>query len=107
MRECEPGLRGHFRGFPHRPFGRLAVAEDAVGPIVRSDPARVQRAADGGADALAERTGGHVHEREARGRVAFEVGPDVAHLQQFGAVIRSETEKWSKVVKAGNIKVGA
>ena len=61
------------RGFPHRAFGRLAVAHQAVGAIVRADAAGVQRGADRRAQALAERPGRHVHERQPRRGVAFEI----------------------------------
>ena len=73
-------------GLPHRPFGRLAVAEQAVGAVVGPDAAGVQRAADRGADALAERSGGDVDERQPRRRMAFEIGVDPPQLQQLGAI---------------------
>ena len=69
--------------FPDRAFGRLAVAEQHVGAVVGLDPARVQRDADGGADALAERSGGDVDERQPRRRVPFEIRVDPAQLQQL------------------------
>ena len=39
-----------------------------------------------GADALAERAGRDVDERQARRRMAFEIGVELAQLQQLGAV---------------------
>ena len=82
----EAVLRADFGRFPHRPFGRLAVAEQAVGPIVGPDAPRVQRAADGCADALAERTGRHVDKRQPRRRMPFEIGTELAQLEQLGAI---------------------
>ena len=43
----------------------------------------------GGADALAERAGGDVDERQPRRRMAFEIGADLAQLQQLGAIERA------------------
>ena len=74
---------------PHRAFGRLAVAEQHVGAVVGPDAARVERDADGRADALAERAGGDVDERQPRRRVPLEVGSDLAQLQQFRPVERA------------------
>ena len=82
----EPVDRGDVGRFPDRPFGRLAVAEQHVGAVVRLDAARVERDADGGADALAERAGGDVDERQPRRRMPFEIGVDLAQLQQLGAI---------------------
>src|SRR5262245_25375228 len=62
--------RGDVRRFPDRAFRGFSVAEQAVGPVVGLDAARVERAADRRADALAERTGGDVDKREPRRGVA-------------------------------------
>ena len=45
--------------------------------------------ADRGADALAERSGRHVHERQPRRRVPLQVGIDPPQLQQLGAIERA------------------
>ena len=82
-------MRGDVGRFPDRAFGRLAVAEQHVGAVVGLDPARVERAADRGADALAERAGGDVDERQPRRRMTFEIGADLAQLQQLGAIERA------------------
>ena len=75
--------------FPHRSFGRLAVAKQHVGAVVRLDAAGVQRDANRRADALAERAGRHVDERQPRRRMAFEVGIDPSQLQQLAAIERA------------------
>ena len=77
-------MRGDVGRFPDRAFGRLAVAEQHVGAVVGLDAARVQRDADRGADALAERAGRDVDERQPRRRMAFEIRVDLAQLQQLG-----------------------
>jgi hypothetical protein len=69
--------------FPHGTFCRLTVAEQHVRAIRRVDAPRVERGADGGTDALAERSGGHVDEGQARRRVPFEIRSDVAQLEQL------------------------
>ena len=61
-------IEGDVRRFPHRAFRHLAVAEEHVGPVVGSDPARVERRADGRADALAERARRDVDKRQPRRR---------------------------------------
>ena len=85
-RLSSPSMDADVGRFPHRAFGRFAVAEQHVGPVVRLDPPRVQRDADRRADALAERAGRHVDERQPRRRMAFEVRIDPPQLQQLGAV---------------------
>ena len=69
--------RAHLRGFPDRAFGRLAVAEQHVGAVVRLDAPRVQRDADAGAQPLPERAGGDVDPRQPRRRMAFEIGVEL------------------------------
>ena len=71
------------RGFPDRSFRHLTVAEQDVRAIVGLNTAGVQRRADGGADALAERSGGDVDERQPRRRMAFEVGINPPELQEI------------------------
>ena len=78
-------MRRRCRRFPDRSFGGLAVAEQHVGPVVGADPPGVQRDADRRADALAERAGGDVHERQARRRMPFEIRLDRPELQQLVA----------------------
>jgi hypothetical protein len=60
-------------GFPDRSFGRLAVADQHIGAVVGFDPARVERDADRGADALTERSGRDIDEGQTRRRMSFEV----------------------------------
>ena len=55
------------------PSADLAVAEQHVGAVVGFDAPRVQRDADAGAQALAERSGGDVHPRQPRRRMSFEI----------------------------------
>ena len=61
---------------PHGSFRRFAVAEQHVGPVVGLDPARIQRDTDRGTDALPQRSGGDVDERQTRRRVTLEIGVD-------------------------------
>ncbi len=75
----------HVSRFPHRAFGHLAVAEEHVGAVVGLDAPRVERRADRGADALAERARRHVDKRQSRRRVPLEVGVEPAQLEQLGA----------------------
>ena len=89
QRLSRPSIGRHVGGFPDRSLGRFAVAEQAVGAVVGLDAARVQRDADRGADALAERSGRDVDERQARRRMPFEIGVDPPQLQQLGAVERA------------------
>ncbi len=72
--------------FPDGAFGRFAVAQQHVGAVLRLDPAGVQRDPDRGTDALSERAGGDVDERQPGRRMAFEVRPERAELQQFAAI---------------------
>ena len=66
-----------------RAFGEFAVAEQDVGVVIQLVETRGQRHAGPDAQALAERAGGHVHERQARRRMAFEVAAVFAELQQI------------------------
>ena len=70
-------------GLPDRSFRGLAVAEQDVRAIVRADPARVERDADGRADALPERSCRNVDKRQPRRRMAFEIRVDPPQLQQL------------------------
>ena len=76
-------VRGRVGRFPDRAFGNLAVAEQDVGAIGRADAPRVQRDADGRADALAERAGGDVDEGQPRRRMPFEIRFELAQLHQL------------------------
>jgi len=67
---------GGLRRLPDRALGRFAVAEQRIGAVGRPDPAGVQRDADRGADALPERPGGDVDERQPGCRVSLEIGVD-------------------------------
>src|SRR5262249_27845254 len=82
---ARPGVRR----LPYPSFRRFAVAEQDVGAVVRSDAAGVQRAADRRADALAERAGGDVDERQPRRRMAFEIRAELAQRQQLAAIERA------------------
>ena len=80
---------GDVGGLPDRALGRLAIAEQAIGAVIRLDPARVQRDPHGGADALAERSGRDVHKRQPRRRMPFQIGIDPAQFQQLGPIERA------------------
>ena len=69
--------------FPHGAFRAFAVAEQDIGAVVQVVQPRAQRHADADAQALAQRAGGDIHERQARGRMAFEVAAELAELEQF------------------------
>ncbi len=71
------------RGFPNGAFGDFAVAEQNVGVVIQLVLSRGERHADADAKPLAERTGRHVGEREARRGMAFKVIAKLAELQQF------------------------
>ena len=66
-------IEGDIRRLPDRAFSHLAVAEEHVCPVVGSDPARVERRADGRADPLAERARRDVDKRQPRRGMALEV----------------------------------
>ena len=78
-------IDGRVGRFPDRPFRHLAVAEEHIGAVVGTDPARVQRGADRGADALTERPGRDIDERQSRRRMPFEIRADLTKLQQLFA----------------------
>ncbi len=82
----QPIHRGDVRGFPDGAFRGLAVAEHHVRPVVRPDPARVQRAPDRGADALAERSCRDVDERQPRRGMPLEIGSNLAQLEQLRSI---------------------
>ena len=69
--------------FPHRAFGAFAVAEQDIGPVVQIVHLRAQRHADPHGQSLAQRAGRHVHKRQARRRMAFEVAAELAELEQI------------------------
>ena len=79
----EPVAVRDLRRLPHRALRRLAVADQRVGPVGRPDAAGVERDAHRGADALPERSGRHVHERQARRRVPFEIAIDLSQPEQI------------------------
>ena len=89
--------RRAFGRFPDRSFSALAVAEEHVGAVVGADPARVERDADGGAEALAERAGGDIDKRQARRRVPFEVRRELAQLELL--VAREEADRGPRRVE--------
>ena len=78
----EPVHRRDVGRFPHRPFRRLAVAEQHVRAVCRLDPPGVQRGADRRANPLAERSGRHVDERQPRRRMPLEIGIEPTQLQE-------------------------
>ena len=78
-------IEGDIRRFPHRAFSHLTVAEEHVRPVVGSDPARVERRADGRADTLAERARRDVDKRQARRGVTLEVRVDAPQVEEVGA----------------------
>ncbi len=71
------------RRLPHRALGDFAIAEQHVGAVIEMIESRGQRHADSHAQTLAQRTRRHVHERQPRRRMAFQVGADLAQLQQI------------------------
>ena len=75
-------MRGGIGRLPDRAFGNLAVAEQDIGAVSGADAPGVQRDADRGADALSERPGGHVDERQPRRGMAFEVRLERPQLHQ-------------------------
>ena len=60
------------------PSGRLSVAQQTVGSVLRPNSTGVQRRADSGTETLAERAGCDIDERQPGRRVPFEVGSDLA-----------------------------
>jgi hypothetical protein len=85
----EAVARGGISRFPHRAFGGFAVAKQRVGAIVGLDAPRVQRDANGGANALAQRAGGDVDERKPRRRMTFEIRVDLSEIHQLGSIERA------------------
>ena len=69
--------------FPHRALRAFAVAEQDISPVVQIVEPRAQRHADPHGQALAQRAGRHIHERQARRRMAFQVAAELAELEQF------------------------
>ena len=65
------------------PSAALAVAQQHIGPVIQIIQPGAKRHADADAQALAQRTGGHIDKRQARRGVAFEVASELAQLQQF------------------------
>ena len=82
----EAGGGRRVRRFPDRAFRGFAVAEQHICPIRRSNPAGVQRHADRRTDALTERAGRDVDERQPRRRMPFQIGIEAAQLEQFTAI---------------------
>ena len=74
---------GERRGFPDRAFGDFTIAEQHVGSVIQLVQARTQRHAHAHAQALAERTGRHIHERQPGSGMSFKIAPDLAQLEQF------------------------
>ena len=68
------------RGLPNDAFGTFAVAEQHIGAIIQTIKPRAERHADADAQPLAKRAGGHVHERQARRRMALEVAVNLPQL---------------------------
>ena len=81
----QPVEHGGIGRLPDRPLGALAVAHQDVGARVRSDATRIERDADGRAQALAERAGRHVDKRQPRRRMALEGRADGSELEQLVA----------------------
>ncbi len=75
--------------FPDRSFGRLAVAEHDVRPIVGLDTPGVERGADRRAHTLTQRAGGDVDERQPGRRMSFEIRIDLSEVHQLGAIERA------------------
>ncbi len=92
-------MRRDLRRFPHRPFGRLAVPHQHVRAVVGIDAPRVQRDAHAGREALAQRSGGDIDERQARRRVPFQVRRELAQLEHL--VTREGTRRGPRRVQDG------
>lgn len=81
----ETGMSGHFSRLPHRALDGLAVSHQHIGAVIGLiDGLGVECKADSGGQPLAQRTGGHIHEGQTRGRMAFEIGSECAQFQQVG-----------------------
>ena len=75
-------MAGQRSGFPHRAFRAFAVAEQNVCAVVEAVHPAAQGHADPHTEPLAERAGRYVHKRQARRRMALEVRPKLAELEQ-------------------------
>ncbi len=69
--------------FPHPALGALTISHQNIGAVIQLVESRAQRHADAGAQSLSEGACRHVHERQARCRMAFEVAAELAKLEQF------------------------
>ena len=79
----EPVALRDLRRLPYRPLRRLAVADEHVGAVGGGDATRVEGDADRGTDALPQRPGRHVDERQPRRRVPFQVAVDAPEAMQL------------------------
>ena len=75
-------IAGQRSGLPHRAFRAFAIAEQNIGAVVQAIHPGAQGHADPHAQPLAERAGRYVHKRQARRRMALEVRPELAELEQ-------------------------
>src|SRR5690606_22727875 len=78
----EPMELRALRSLPYRPFRHLAVAEQHVRAIARSDAPRVERDAHARRQALAERARRDVHPRQTRRGMALEVAVELTQGQR-------------------------
>ncbi len=74
---------GHRGRFPHRALGGLAVAHHHVDALVALVELGHRGHAHADRQALAERAGGDVHERQRYGGMALEIGVDLTQVQQI------------------------
>ena len=68
---------------PDRAFRAFAIAEQHIGPVVQVVQLRAQRHAHPDRQPLAQRPGRHIHEWQARCRMAFEVAAELTQLEQL------------------------
>jgi hypothetical protein len=71
---------GQLGGFPHRALGDLAITHEDEDAGVRPGESRTHGEAEADAEALPERAGRHVDERQPRGGMALEVTVDLPQV---------------------------
>src|SRR6266702_3188939 len=69
--------------FPDPALGALTISHQNIGAVIQLVESRAQRHAHAGAQSLSEGASRHVHERQARCGMAFEVAAELAKLEQF------------------------
>ena len=73
-----------FNRFPYGSLDGFSITHQDVGSVVELvDIPRIEGYSNTDRQSLPERAGGHVHERQAGSRVAFEIGRQRSELEQF------------------------